>query len=472
MDTEGIITTDARLTDGPVGMTLLRLAIPMVWGMFSIVAFNLADTYFVARLGTDALAALGFTFPVVMTVGSITIGLGVGSASVLSRAIGQGDRRKVQSLTIDSLTLALVFVGIFVLVGVFTIDPLFTMLGANSNTLPLIRQYMSIWYLGMMFLVVPMIGNNIIRASGNTIVPSMIMTLSALINIVLDPVLIFGLGPFPQMGIRGAAVATVFARSISMVASLAYLRLSGRIVTFARPAGSSVIQSWKEILYIGLPAAGTYAIGPVALGIVTGIVATFGPSAVAAFGVATRIESLSLITMFGLSTSVAPFAGQNYGAGLTDRVRRCLYDAFAFSLVWGLVMAAVLAMFAEQIAGIFTDNSNVAAIAAMYMYIVPVSFGAQGVVLIASSAFNALGKPVPSAVLTLTRMLLLYVPLAIVGRVWLGIAGVFAAACAANFGTAVWSAAWAFRTAGPKGHVSPEAAQRAQNLLHEPPSGV
>jgi Na+-driven multidrug efflux pump len=188
--------------------------------------------------------------------------------------------------------------------------------------------------------------------------------------------------------------------------------------------------------------------------------------------VATRIESLSLITMFGLSTSVAPFVGQNYGAGLTARVRRCLYDAFAFSLVWGLVMAAVLAMFAEQIAGIFTDNSNVAAIAAMYMYIVPVSFGAQGVVLIASSAFNALGKPVPSAVLTLTRMMLLYVPLAIVGKVWFGVAGVFAAAGAANFATAVWSATWAFRIAGPGGHVSPEAAQRAQNLLHEPPSGV
>jgi len=446
LDSGGSITTRARLTEGHVGLTLLALAIPMIWGMFSIIAFNLADAYFVGKLGAIPLAALSFTFPVVMTVGSITIGLGVGTASVLARAIGHRDHRKVQSITTDSLTLALLFVGIFVAVGFFTIDPLFSALGADAQTLPLIRQYMRIWYLGMMFLVIPMIGNNAIRASGDTLNPSMIMTISALINVVFDPVLIFGLGPFPKMGIRGAALATVFARAVSMVASLAILYYRKKMLVFRRPRASRVLDSWRQILHVGLPAAGTYAIGPVAMGIITAMMASFGSPAVAAFGVATRIESFSLIALFGLSTSVAPFVGQNYGAGRHDRVRRGLNHAFAFSMVWGLIMAVLLALFAAPLTGLFTGNREVVSIASMYLLIVPVSFGAQGIVLIASSAFNALGRPMPSAVLTLTRMMFLYVPLAFIGKYLFRINGIFAATCVANFVTALWGLVWIRKT--------------------------
>ncbi len=462
MDSGESITTRARLTEGHVGLTLLGLAIPMTWGMFSIIAFNLADTYFVGKLGPIPLAAISFTFPVVMTIGSITIGLGVGAASVLARAIGHRDHRRVQSLTTDSLTLALLFVGVFVLIGYFTIDPLFSALGADAQTLPLIRDYMQIWYLGMMFLVIPMVGNNAIRASGDTLNPSLIMTVSAVINIVLDPVLIFGLGPFRRMEMKGAALATVFARAVSMVASLAILHYRKKMLVFKRPKVSHVLDSWKQILHVGLPAAGTYAIGPVAVGIVTAMMATFGPEAVAAFGVATRIESFSLIAMFGLSTSVAPFVGQNFGAGKHDRVRKGLSRAFVFSMVWGLFMAGVLALFAKPLSGLFTESENVISIASMYLLIVPVSFGALGIVLIASSAFNALGRPMPSAVLTLTRMMFLYVPLAFVGKYLFGANGIFAAACMANFATALWGLAWIRKTcklsqaAGGKTATQPE----------------
>ncbi len=449
MDSGESITTRARLTEGHVGLTLLGLAIPMTWGMFSIIAFNLADTYFVGKLGPVPLAALSFTFPVVMTIGSITIGLGVGAASVLARAIGHRDHEKVRSITTDSLTLALLFVGVFVLVGYFTIDPLFRALGADGETLPLIRDYMRIWYLGMMFLVIPMIGNNAIRASGDTLNPSLIMTISAVINIVLDPILIFGLGPFPRLEVKGAALATVFARAVSMVASLAILYYRKKMLTFKRPKASHVLDSWKQILHVGLPAAGTYAIGPVAVGIITAMMATFGSEAVAAFGVATRIESLSLIALFGLSTSVAPFVGQNFGAGKHDRVRKGLSHAFVFSMVWGLFVAGILAIFAKPLSALFTESENVISIASMYLLIVPVSFGAQGVVLIASSAFNALGRPMPSAVLTLTRMMFLYVPLAFVGKALLGTNGIFAAACLANFAAALWGLAWIRKTCKP-----------------------
>ena len=439
---------NARLTEGHVGLTLLGLAVPMIWGMFSIIAFNLADAYFVGKLGHLHLAALSFTFPVVMTIGSLTIGLGVGASSVIARAIGEGDRRKVQSLTTDSLTLALLFVGVFVVIGFFTIDPLFRAIGADEQTLPMIRDYMRVWYLGMMFLVIPMVGNNAIRASGDTVYPSIIMTISAAINIVLDPILIFGLGPFPRMEIKGAALATVFARAVSMIASLAILHYRKKMLTFARPKASHVFDSWKRILHVGLPAAGTYAIGPVAAAIITKLMASFGLTAVAAFGIATRIESFSLIALFGLSTSVIPFVGQNFGAGKNQRVQQGLRHAFIFSMAWGIFSAIVLAIFAKGLTSLFSENADVISIASMYLLIVPISFGAQGIVLIASSAFNALGRPMPSAVLTLTRVVFLYIPLALIGKELFGLNGIFAAASLASFVTALWGLLWIKRTCG------------------------
>jgi putative MATE family efflux protein len=437
------LTTRARLTEGPVGRTLLGLALPMIWGMFSIIAFNLTDAYFVGKLGTAPLAAISFTFPVVMTVGSITIGLGVGTCSVLSRAIGEGDHRKVQRLATDSLILSLLVVGFFILVGILTIDPLFEAMGADSETLPLIREYMSIWYFGMMFLVVPMVGNNALRASGDTINPSIIMTVSALINVILDPILIYGLGPFPRLEIKGAAIATVFARAMSMAASLAILHYRKRMLIFNRPPIRQVLDSWRRILVVGLPAAATYAIGPVALALITAMLAPFGSAAVAAFGVAGRIESFSLIALSGLSTSVAPFIGQNFGAALHDRVRRGLDMAFLFSIIWGIGAAIVLAVFRTPVVALFDSNPDVIRIASRYLLVVPISFGAQGIVLIASSSFNALGRPMPSAILTLTRMFVLYVPLAFLGKAIVGRPiGIFAAASIANFISAFWGLRW------------------------------
>jgi Na+-driven multidrug efflux pump len=147
----------ARLIEGPVGRRLFFLTVPMVGGIFAITTFNLVDTFFVAQLGTDELAAMGFIFPVVMFVQSIALGLGIGTASVVSRAIGEGDHRKVRRLTTDSLILAVLLVVVFVTVGLLTINPLFTLMGATPEILPLIREYMTIWYVGMIFVTVPMV---------------------------------------------------------------------------------------------------------------------------------------------------------------------------------------------------------------------------------------------------------------------------------------------------------------------------
>ncbi|MEL7053459.1 MAG: MATE family efflux transporter, partial [Cyanobacteria bacterium J06588_5] len=137
------------LIEGPIGKQLFKLTLPMVGGIFALVAFNLADTYFVGQLGTTQLAAMSFTFPVVMTLGSLALGLGVGASSIIARAIGQGDRSRVQRFTTNSLTLGLSMVALLSAIGLLTIDPLFRLLGAGPETLPFIREYMQIWYFGM-----------------------------------------------------------------------------------------------------------------------------------------------------------------------------------------------------------------------------------------------------------------------------------------------------------------------------------
>ncbi len=201
--------------------TLLKLSGPMVLGMLGLIVFNLVDTYFVSMLGTNQLVALSFTFPVVLVVNSIALGIGQGTASVVSRAAGANDKRKLVRYATESLTLGVLVVLFFVILGLITIDPLFKAMGANETVMPYIRDYMKVWYLGMVFVVIPMVGNNSIRALGDTKTPSLVMLVAAVANSVLDPIFIFGWGgPVPAMGVRGAAIATVLSRCITFSVAL------------------------------------------------------------------------------------------------------------------------------------------------------------------------------------------------------------------------------------------------------------
>ena len=447
-----------RLTEGNVGKQLIQLTLPMVWGVFAIIAFNLVDTYFVGQLGTKELAAMSFTFPVVMTLGSLAMGLGVGASSVIARAIGEGDRSRVQRFTTNSLTLGLVAVGIFVSLGLLTIDPLFTALGAGADVLPLIREYMEIWYIGMIFLVIPMIGNSAIRASGNTATPSVIMTIAAVVNIVLDPILILGLAGFPRLELQGAALATVISRATSLVAALLVLYFKERMICLKIPSLQETLWCWKDILYVGLPAACSSMINPISIGVVTSLLATFGAASVAAFGVASRIESFVLIALVALSSSIGPFVGQNWGAKKYTRVRKALQLSFIFCMLWGVLMALILVPLAPWLASLFNNNPDVIEIAARYLWMVPISYGTAGIILVANSAFNSLGKPIPSIVMTVMRMFVLYIPIAYFGGQIYGVNGIFAAASISNLVVGIGAYIWNQRTCSMK------AAEKAEQI--------
>jgi putative MATE family efflux protein len=214
---------------------LLRLTAPMILGILGIHLFHLVDTFFVGRLGTEALAAMSFTFPVVFVVGGVALGLGLGASAVVSHAIGEGDWHRVRRLTTDSLTLGLIVVASLIVIGLATVDPVFRMLGASEELIPLIKSYMFVWYPGMIFVVIPMVGNNCIRATGDTRTPSLIMVLAGAVNGALDPLFIFGLGPFPRLGLAGAALATVIGRSITFTVALLILARRERMLTLEFP---------------------------------------------------------------------------------------------------------------------------------------------------------------------------------------------------------------------------------------------
>jgi putative MATE family efflux protein len=420
-------SSEARLIHGPVKPLLVRLTIPMVFGMVSMITFNLVDTFFVGHLGTRELAALSFTFPVVMIISHLALGLGIGASVVISRAIGAGDIHRVQRLTTDSLILSLMVVFCFVMAGLFTIDPLFRLMGAGEELLVFIRQYMIVWYPGVLFVIVPMVGNNAIRASGDSRTPGLIMMAAAGINCILDPLFIFGIGPFPRLEIRGAALATVLSRSISMVIALYVLHRRKNMLTFRlRPLKES-LRSWKSILYIGLPASGARIIIPLGVGVITRMVSRYGTEAVAGFGVSSRIDFFAVTVLASLASILGPFVGQNLGAGKINRVRESILSSVNFSLAWGAFMTLLLAFAAPHVAVLFNPNPLVIRTISLYLHMVPVGYAFQGMLLLCSSTLNVLKKPIHAAGISILQMFVLYVPLAYAGSRALGLPGIFGA---------------------------------------------
>ena len=415
--------TSAKLTQGPVASTLVHLSLPMVGGIFSVFAFNLADTYFVSQLGTGELAAMSFTFPVVMVLFGLAMGLGTGTTAVVSQAIGRGDTSGVRRLVSDSLVLAFLAVLVAAAVGIATIEPLFTLLGAGPDVLPLIGQYMEIWYLGIVFLVIPMVANAAIRATGDTKFPALMMVAATLSNLILDPILIFGWLGVPALGLRGAAIATVIARAGTMVAALLILHFRERLLDFSPPSWAAVWQSWKQVGYIALPATTTNWLEPLGLGIVTRLIATYGAPAVAAWGAGSRIGAVALIPIFAFCSGLVPFVGQNWGAEQFERVKKGRTYGYIFAFCWGVLLIGVLRLVAEPVAGLFSRDAAVVREIVRYLWIIPFGFGMVGILSVTEETLNAIGKPIFASLQTLLHMFVFYIPLAFFGAHQWAIAG-------------------------------------------------
>ena len=412
------------LTD-PVGSTLKSLTIPMIYGMVLLMTFNLIDTLFVSLLGTQPLAAISFTFPITFTVISLTIGLGIGTSAVIARALGKKEYEEAKNLASAALLLAAIVVGTLAYMGYLFIDEIFILLGASEDILPLIHQYMDLWFIGSVCLIGPMIGNAILRASGDTKTPSFIMGSAGLINAILDPIFIFGFGPIPAYGIEGAAIATIISWLVGLFLVLYILMVKKRLIHRHLLSSSEFIQSSKSILKIGLPAAGANMLTPISAAILTAIVANFGDHAVAAFGVGSRIESIACLVVLALSMTLPPFISQNFGAGNMHRVKESFNTSIKFVLMWQLGIYVVLVLAASSIASAFAEEAAVAELIILFIWILPLGYGLQGIIILTNSSFNALHKPMTALWLSVIRLFVCYVPLSYLGSVVYGLTGFF-----------------------------------------------
>jgi len=372
---------------------------------------------------------------------SFSFGIGIGAASVISRAIGEGDHHRVQRLTTDSLLLVALIILVVAGLSYLNLDAIFRLMGATDESLPLIEEYMIPWLMGVVFVVIPIVGNSAIRATGDTKTPSIIMVIAAVVNAVLDPILIFGYGPFPEMGIEGAAIATVISYISIMIVGLWMLGKRDRMLTANWPGIAGILSSWKALLYIGIPAMLTQLLFPVSNAVLTRIAADLGDATVAAFGVGSRIESLAMIGSMALSSVIIPFIGQNYGAKNFDRIKTASRFVLRFALIWGVTAWAFLALFSGGIAWAFSDDPEIQDLIQQFFWIVPFGFGFHGISQLVSASCNALHRPFHSTSINIMRLFLFLIPLVYLGsQIW-GTTGFFIGIALGNLatGTIAWS---------------------------------
>lgn len=431
-------TGKGDLTQGPISKHLVRLSVPMIWGILSIISFQLVDTYYISLLGTEYLAAISFTFPVTMTIFSLIIGLGIGMSSVLSRKIGGGDHDEIIRIAGHGLILAAGIALCVAVIGLLVMKPLFQILGADDQMMGIITDYMTIWFAGVVFITVPIVGNSAIRATGDTLAPSINMMTAAGLNAIIGPFLIFGLWIFPRMEVQGAALATLISYILAMGMSLYVLYARKKLIFQGELDIKKFGDSARQVLSVALPAGLGSVIQPFTQGIMTAIMAGYGVHAVAAFGVATRVEAMAFVLVMALATGMSPILGQNMGAGKILRVRETLRLSLSFCVGWSLFVALVLGVFAKPLAAIFSADPEVIRYTMLYFWIVPVSYAAGNLVQGWASAYNAMGFARKAASMIIIKMLALQIPLAVAGGWLYGAAGVFVSIMAVNLGTGLY----------------------------------
>ncbi|HWM90651.1 MAG TPA: MATE family efflux transporter [Thermoanaerobaculia bacterium] len=431
------------LLEGPVGPTLVRLTGPMVLAILSTSFSALVDAWFVGRLGSRELSVLGFSYPVILVLTNLAMGLGVGTGSVVARSLGAGAMEKVRPLVAHSLELGLALsLGVGGL-GLLTLSPLFRQLGATEEVLPLLRSYMAVWYLGLPVLFLALVANSVVRSTGDTRLSASALIVTAVLGALIDPLLIFGWGPFPRLEVVGAAWAALIARAAGLAVSLWVLIRRDRLLGWKGSEGR--LRSWSAVLGVAVPATITRLAFPVSMAIITGMVASYGPTAVAALGLCNRIETLLMVVVVALATALLPFVGQNWGAGRIGRVRQGIELSGLASLLWGGTIFLVMALAAPAVASLFSRDPQVVEVTSAYLRIVSLSYGFQGISTVVASAFNAVNRPLASSAITLARMFALYIPLAWLGSSLWGLTGVFVGASTATVLTGVGAWIWGRR---------------------------
>ncbi len=413
---------------------------PMVAGIVAILFFNLVDTWWIAQMGTHELAAVSMTFPVSFVITSLAMGLGVGLSASLGRSLGQGNHEAAGRFATHGVLLAVLLVSLLSATGLMWLTPLFRAMGADDTLMALIRAYMVPWFLGVPLLVVPLVGNSALRATGDTRTPGIIMALAGLANGVLDPLLMFGIGPFPELGIQGAAIASILSWLLALIAGVRQLH---RRDLLRRPQpGPEMLSQWRRILAIGMPAAVANLLAPLTNAIIIALLARTGVEAVAAWGASNRVEALLLIGSMAVSSVLPPITAQNMGAGQPERVHEALSLALRGLLIWQALLYILLWLAAPWVAHFFSDDPGVSELIVRYLRWIGWSWGLLACVYQAGAIFNGLGEGLKAMGLQTARLVVLALPLVSAGIWFAGVNGAFAGMAAANTLAGLFTLFW------------------------------
>ena len=429
--------SSAKLVSGSIPGHLVGQTLPMVIGVAAIMSIGIVDAYFIGQLGSDALAAISFIFPVSVAITSLGVGIMVGINSVVARALGEGDHERAARRANFGIVFALACGALMGLALWLAIDPIFAAMNAPDALMPLIRAYMQPYAAGFPFILLIMGFNGVLRGQGEAKRTSTISIAYAAANWVLDPLLITGAFGIEGFGMAGAAYATVIGWAIGVGLAVWLMRSTALPLNLALLRDCSLIDPAKAIIKVGLPAAFSNAINPLGLSVLTALVALEGEAAVAGFGAAGRLQSFVIVPLLGLSGAIGAIVGQNWGAGRYDRAREAALYAAAFCIVWGLAVAIAMIVAGEQFARLFTDSPAVIAEFALYLEIAAWGYAGFGLLIVGNGIMNAVDRASFALVQSVARVFLVMLPVALVLQPGMGSAAIYTAELAANLFGAV-----------------------------------
>ncbi len=406
-----------------IGKLLLKLSLPATVGMLVQALYNLVDTIFVGQgVGRLGIAGIAVVFPITMLVMAISMTIGVGGASVVSRALGAGDPKKASRIAGNVFTLAFVF-SIVVMSGYPFIEQVLKIFGATPGVLPYAKQYLFVIIFGVPFILFSMAGNNLVRAEGNAKTAMVTMLIGAITNMILDPIFIFGL----KMGISGAALATVVGQCMSFLYLLFYF-VSGK--SSIKIHLHDFLLHWKivgEMLAVGSAAFARQVASSLMVAILNNSFKVYGGDvALAVFGVVFRLMMFVLMPMFGVIQGMQPIAGYNYGAKRIERVKSVVWFSVLITTLVGLLGFFVMMVFPDAVFRMFSSDVELRKMGIPAMRIIVVTLPIVGFQVVGGGFYQALGKALPSLILSMSRQILFLIPLVLILPHFYGLNGVWA----------------------------------------------
>jgi putative MATE family efflux protein len=419
--------SEADYTQIGMGKAVFLLAVPMILELVMESTFAVVDIYFVGALGPSAVASVGLTETYLFLLYSLGFGLAMGVTAIVARRIGEKNRDDAASTAVQAILLAL-FVSVpFALAGIFFARDLLALMGADQWALTHGYRYTQ-WMLGgnaviMLLFVI----NAVFRGAGDPALAMRVLWIANACNIILDPVLIRGLGPFPELGVQGAAIATNIGRGIGVLVQICLLVRGGKHIRVLR--GHLAVR-WRTLLHLvrtSLGGVGQMIVGMTSWIFVMRIVAEFGSQAVAGATIALRIMMFTMMPAWGMSNAVATLVGQNLGAGKPERAERSVWLVGTWTMGFLILVGVVYFLFSARLVGIFTDDPGVVTIGAQWLTIVSYSYFVYAWWMVSVQAFNGAGDTMTPTRINLVFFWLIQIPLAymLAKRAGMGYAGVF-----------------------------------------------